>query len=135
MCSRVVLNEAKKAALEAFQPEVVFEAYRRHLRDKYKIGSERLHFDLEGARRRLANAVLLSVSESSERQDEISGETDGETIWILRGLSHDDCVETLVHEAMHDSVFIRRATRSGEYKGLSCELEHDVIYGLLGYPN
>ena len=131
MSSRRTLYEAKCAALTAFLPEVVFTAFERHLSNKYKISNELLYFDFEGAKRRVANAVLLSVSESTEREDEIYGETDGETIWLLRGLTLEESVETLLHEAMHDSVFIKRSTRSGDYKHLSCELEHDIIYPLL----
>lgn len=129
--SRNTLFLAKCAALTVFTPEHILGAFETYLFDKYKLAKETLFFDLEGARKRLAGAVLLSVSESGEREDEIYGETDGETIWILRGLTLQECVTTLIHEAMHDSVFIRRSTRSGEYKSLSCELEHHVIYGLL----
>ena len=129
--SRGILLEAKTAALTVFTPDLILTAFQERLREKYKIPSEDLYFDFKGAQQRLANAVLLSVAESEERKDEIYGETDGETIWILRGLSLEECVETLIHEAMHDSVFIKRSTRSGEHKPLSCEVEHDVIYGLL----
>lgn len=131
MSSRTTLLSAKHAALSVFTPERIFTAFEEYLLKHYRLSSDLLHFDLEGARNRLANAVLLSVNESIERQDEIYGETDGETIWILRGLSLEDCIETLIHEAMHDSVFIKRTTRSGKHKSLSCELEHHVIYGLL----
>jgi hypothetical protein len=131
MSSRTTLLSAKCAALTVFTPETIFTAFEHYLYSKYKLTSDKLFFDYEGAKRRLENAVLLSVNESTEREDEIYGETDGETIWILRGLSLEECIETLIHEAMHDSVFIKRTTRSGEHKPLSCDLEHEVIYGLL----
>lgn len=130
--SRTTLAQAKRVALEAFTAEFIFPAFASHLKKRCKVsGEEMLFFDFEGARRRLDDAVLLSNLESERRKDEIYGETDGETIWILRGLSLEECVVTLLHEAMHDVVFLRRCTRSGDYKGLSCDLEHEIIYGLL----
>ena len=129
--SRATLLEAKIVALHVFTPELILPLFEDHLTKKYKVSPDDIHFDFEGARSRLANAVLLSVGESREREDEIYGETDGETIWILRGLELEECVQTLIHEAMHDSVFLKRSTRSGDYKSLSCDLEHEVIYNFL----
>jgi hypothetical protein len=131
MSSRNILSTAKDSALSLFRHDMIFKAFQKHLSSKYKLTNNQLFFDYENAKKRLKDAVLLSVKESTERFNEIYGETDGETIWILRGLSLDECVETLLHEAMHDSVFIRRTTRSGEYKSLSCDLEHSIIYNFL----
>lgn len=128
--SRDVFREAKERALQTLSTEWVLDAFRAHL-GRHKVPVERVTFDYDDAVRRIREAVLLPHAESRAREDEISGETDGDQIWIVRGLSLDDCVETLLHEAMHDSVFVTRATRSGARKGLSCELEHAVIYGLL----
>lgn len=130
MGSRGVLTDAKHVACALFDSERIFRAFATHLQT-YGIGKPQLHFDLAGALRRMRDAALLSVGETNERQHDIYGETDGETIWILRGLTFEECVETLLHEAMHDAVFVHRPTRSGPYKGLSCDLEHRVIYGVL----
>ena len=122
---------AKEKALTMLHPSIVLPAFQGYLGYKYKVHEDQVVFDYEGAKHRLRDAVILSIAESQERQDEIYGETDGETIWILRGLTFEECVETLLHEAMHDSVFVRRNTRSGMYKSLSTEEEHDVIYAVL----
>jgi hypothetical protein len=129
--TRQTLVEAKGIALQSLSHEWIHSAFATHLAETYGIPRECVMFDYEAAAQRVKDAILLSPAESKARQDEINGETDGETIWITRGLSLDDCVETLLHEAMHDSVFLKRNTRSGERKGLSCEVEHDVIYQLL----
>lgn len=131
--SRTVLARAKREALETLDdPRFLADPFRDHLLRR-GVATDRLVVDVEGARRRVREAVLLSHAESDERRDDIYGETDGDTIWVLRGLSPYETVTTLLHEAMHDSVFIRRATRSGALKGLSCELEHDVIHTCLEF--
>lgn len=131
MTSRRVLEEAKAIALSRLTEQFLLAPYSDLLCGLHHVPAESVVADVEHARARVRDAVLLSRDESRERRDEILGETDGETIWIVRGLSMDETVTTLLHEAMHDSVFIRRATRSGARKGLSCELEHQVIYGVL----
>jgi hypothetical protein len=122
---------AKEKALTMLHPCIVLPAFQGYLGYRYKVHGDHVVFDYEGAKDRVKDAVLLSNVESQERKEEIYGETDGETIWILRGLTFEECVQTLLHEAMHDSVFIVRNTRSGMYKSLSCEEEHDVIYSVL----
>jgi hypothetical protein len=125
--SRSLLRRAKARALARFCHDFVYAPFASHLRDKYGIPSSLIRVDVEAARRRLREAALLSVRESEERRGAIYGETDGETIWVVRGLSEDTYVDTLLHEAMHDTVFVHRPTRSGKEKGLSCEVEHEVI--------
>ena len=131
--SRNALARAKREALETLDdPQFIIGPFRDHLR-KRGVAIDNIVFDVEGARRRVREAVLLSYAESEERRDDIYGETDGETIWVLRGLSPYETVVTLLHEAMHDAVFIRRPTRSGQQKGLSCDLEHEVIHTRLEF--
>ena len=43
-------------------------------------------FDYKDACRRIREAVYLSHAETSERVEEINGETDGDTIWLMRRL-------------------------------------------------
>jgi hypothetical protein len=131
---RYVLRDAKRIALESLTHEFLFHPFKTYLTSKMRIEESLLLCDLEGARRRVREAVLLSRSESEERRDEICGETDGEVIWITRGLSLSECVDTLLHEAMHDSVFVVRETRSGKRKNLPCDVEHEIIYSVLGPP-
>ena len=64
--------------------------------------------------------------------DYVAGETDGDRILVDGGLCHDERVETLVHEALHDSVFVARPTRSGERKGLPCDVEHAAMCVFFG---
>lgn len=130
--SRQVLATAKVLAIEQFCASTVLDAFRELLHRRYHVPRELVVIDEEGARRRLCDAVLLGLRESEERQQEIWGETDGVTISVLRGTSLSQCTWTLLHEAMHDCVFIERTTRSGTRKSLSCDVEHEVIYALLG---
>ena len=129
--SRSTLSRAKHTAAQLLTPEFVESTFRSRLAQKFGIPHERVFFDHTNALKRLHDAILFSSVETRAREDEIYGETDGETIWIIRGLEEDEYVEVLMHEAMHDSVFILRQTRSGERKGLSCDVEHDVIHTIL----
>lgn len=129
--ARQTLRDAKVIALDQLDHDWVRDAFAKHLEDRYRVPRDRIVFDVDAAVQRVRDAVLLPAVESKARCHEISGETDGETIWITRDLDLDDCVETLLHEAMHDSVFVLRDTRSGMRKGLSELIEHDVIYQLL----
>ena len=72
-------------------------------------------------------------TETTERADEINGETDGDAIWLMRRLGDGLLLNTLLHEALHDSVFVERATRSGLRRTLSESDEHAImeIVGLL----
>ena len=131
MTSRRILEEAKAVALSRLTEQFLRSPYAHVLCGLHHVPPESVVVDVARTRARVRDAVLLSRDESRERKDEILGETDGETIWIVRGLSMDETVTTLLHEAMHDSVFIRRATRSSARKGLSEEFEHQIIYSVL----
>lgn len=128
--SRSVFLEAKQEALRRLNDTPVFGVFAECLKTK-GVPTHAVYYDREGSERRIRDAVLISHAESMERFDEISGETDGDTIWIIRGMGFDDVVETLLHESMHDSVFIRRSTRSGTTKGLSEEMEHSIMENII----
>ena len=119
--------KAKREAAERLTAALVLPAFREVLHRKYGVRPERVVFERDEALGRIRDAVLLPRAESAERGEEISGETDGETIWIMRDLDHEDTVDTLIHEAMHDSVFVVRETRGGRKRALTCEDEHDAI--------
>ena len=129
--SREMMQKAKETALALLSEELVFPMFRYHLTGRYRVPADQIVFNLQDARRRIREATYLPLQESKERFAELRGETDGDMIWVTRGLDFEDTVDTLLHEAMHDSVFIRRATRSGDMKGLSCELEHQIMDDIL----
>jgi len=129
--SRHAFVRAKCDALALMNPEGITGAFRFHLRKRYGVSEDNVVFMEDDARRRISNATLLSCVESREREDEISGETDMDGIRIIRGMEHDHTVMTLLHEAMHDSVFVTRATRNGCMRGLTECDEHRVIYALI----
>ena len=130
--SRDEFKRAKEEAVLCLSPEKILNAFQSYLFKHHKIPYDRVVFNSMNAIQRIRDAVLLSHSESEERCHEISGETDGECIWVVRGMAYEDQVETLVHEAMHDSVFIRRLTRRGSCKSLSCDIEHGAMQ-IIGY--
>ena len=72
-------------------------------------------------------AEKVQWAESSERVDEINGETDGDSIWLMRRLDDELLLSTLLHEALHDSVFVERVTRSGLRRTLSESDEHAIM--------
>ena len=55
-------------------------------------------FDYKDACRRIREAVYLGHTETTERADEINGETDGDTIWLMRRLGDGLLLNTLLHE-------------------------------------
>tara|TARA_E500000331_G_scaffold314447_1_gene323762 strand:+ start:344 stop:760 length:417 start_codon:yes stop_codon:yes gene_type:complete len=128
--SRATLQEAKRDAISLLDRGVLFD-FQNELKRRYGVHPHRVEFHYRGAVQRIRDAVYVGHTESTERFDELSGETDGETIWVLRGLTYEELVETLVHEALHDSCFIRRPTRAGNLRGLTEELEHDVMDPIL----
>ena len=128
--SRVEFLHAKQIAVQLLEEENVGRLFRDEL-TRRGVDASRIVFDHADACRRIMQASYLSRVESIERQHDICGETQGGDIWIVRGLPFEDQVETLLHEAMHDSVSISRPTRSGEKKMLSEELEHDIMYRFL----
>lgn len=64
-------------------------------------------------------------------RDDIYGETDGESIWISRTeMTKTELVNTLVHEALHDSVTIERHTRCNDITALTARQEHACMRAL-----
>lgn len=122
--SRAGLQKCKRNALRRLTPALVMSMFRPVL--SY-VCEDSIYFDLSDARRRIRDAVLLGHTESHERQHEISGETDGDTIWLVRGMGQCHTTNTLLHEALHDSVFVLRNTRRGNKRALTCECEHRAM--------
>lgn len=124
-----MLNLAKRVAVERLENDrdVMLEAFRGVLKQRYAVPPDRIHFDCEDATRRVWGAVYLGYEEAYERREELLGETDGDTIWVVRMDDFETLVQTLVHEALHDSAFITLPTRGGVLRGLGCEDEHRVI--------
>ena len=128
--SRREFLDAKILAVKILDKEYITKLFRRKLCRK-GVDPETVFFDYADACKRIMNATFLSRRESQERCFEICGETWNGDIWIVRGLDFETQVETLLHEALHDSVFIYRSTRSGNKKGLSESMEHDIMYRFL----
>ena len=80
----------------------VHREFQIHL-SKKGVPEHMISFDDADARRRIREAVLLPYVESFERHTEIAGETDGDTIWVVRGLFFEDMVETEEYEEFLDS--------------------------------
>ena len=129
--SRQEFLHAKQDAIQRLNKEFITDAFRTHLRTHYHIPEECVYFDITDAKRRIRSATLMPYVESFERMYELSGETDGDSIWILRGMYYKDIVETLLHESLHDSVFVQRQTRTGSQKNLPCDVEHDIMEKVL----
>lgn len=131
--SREVLVAAKCVAQRVLGPEWVLPLFQEYLSSRYGCPPDRVVFDYKDACRRIREAVYLGHTETTERADEINGETDGDTIWLMRRLGDGLLLNTLLHEALHDSVFVERATRSGLRRTLSESDEHAImeIVGLL----
>ena len=131
--SRQALRAAKRVAEEVLGPEWVLPLFREYLSGRYGCPPDRVVFDYKDACRRIREAVYLTHAETSERVEEINGETDGDTIWLMRRLDDQLLLNTLLHEALHDSVFVERVTRSGGRRTLSESDEHAImdIVGLL----
>ena len=98
---RARLASAKAEAEALFAASDYDALFRFYLEARRGIPPERVVFHRAAACRRIREAALLSVRESAERADAIEGETDGETIWIVRGLSRAQMVDVLLHEALH----------------------------------
>ena len=128
--SRQELLDAKILAIQILDKEYITKLFRRRLCKK-GVDPQNVIFDYTDACKRIMNASFLSRRESEERRAEICGETWNGDIWIIRGLDFETQVETLLHEALHDSVFIHKSTRSGDKKGLSETIEHDIMYRFL----
>ena len=129
--SREEFAKAKRRACEALTVERVLPPFRAYLYKRFGIPNHRVRFDHEDAIRRIGSAMLMSHTESEQRWNELYGETDGDGIWIMRNMSFEDQVSTLMHEALHDSVHIERVTRSSKFKGIDEENEHIVMRAAL----
>jgi len=125
--SRANLQSCKAEALRRLSPSFVLGLFEPELFERYGVCSGRVTFEHFDARRRIREAVLIGHTESEERSEELAGETDGDTIWVMRNMDREDTVATLLHEALHDSVYILRTTRKGTKRGLSCECEHRAM--------
>ena len=123
--SRAGLQRCKRDALRRLTPTLVMGMFGPVL-SPY-VCEDSIYFDLSDARRRIREAVFLGHTESHERRREISGETDGDTIWLVRDMGQQHTTRTLLHEALHDSVYVLRDTRRGHKRALSCECEHRAM--------
>ena len=118
-------EDAKRRAIRRLAPQHVLPSFRFFLERKFGVPVHRVVFDHVDAVRRVRAARLVRRERTDP--DYVAGETDGDRILVDGGLCHDERVETLVHEALHDSVFVARPTRSGERKGLPCDVEHAAM--------
>ena len=120
--SRLHLQQCKRQAVQEMKglARSIFVPYLR----RYGVCASRVAYDHRETCRRLQDAVYLA---RQDKRTELAGETDGDTIWVVRDMDVRDPVEPLLHEALHDSVFIIRPTRRGIKKGLSCDCEHRVM--------
>jgi hypothetical protein len=132
--ARLTLKHAKDEALELLQsswPTIEYN-FANHIK-KNLAWQGQIYLDKAGAEKRLRDAVFI-VSEDQafdENGDHMyNGMTDGDIIWIERGIEYEQMIGTLVHEALHDCVFLVRPTRSCTYRRLSCEFEHAVFESL-----
>lgn len=127
------LRWAKKVAIQRLsrQQRLITYAFQCYLRNR--IDASRVWFQESDALRRVRSARFMRLSECHRRReidDEVYGETDGETIWIDPRLTKEQMAATLVHEALHDSVVLDCCTRAGPVKYLSADDEHIVMYQL-----
>ena len=129
--ARLTLKHAKEEALDLLQHSWshIELTFIEHVRDQLGWRGE-LHFDKAGAEKRLLDAVFLHPDDQEyDKAGDImyNGFTDGDMIWIERCCEYEQMVGTLIHEALHDCVFLIRPTRQTRYRGLSCEFEHSVF--------
>lgn len=131
--NRLKLAIAKKKACMVLddEHEHITHAFHKYL--KRRVHPSNIVYNHFDAKRRVQNAVFMDETdciERLERQDEIYGETDGDRIWINPWCTSQEMVLTLVHEALHDSVQVLRATRQSKHKNLNVQQEHDVMESL-----
>jgi hypothetical protein len=97
-----------------------------YLEYKYKIFNNNVFFDVECVKRQLNSAKISNTVEpwghNNEGNIEISN-------WDK--MKKEEMISLLVHESIHNSIKIRRNTRSSKLKMLSCEDEHNCLH-LLG---
>ena len=129
--SRLTLKNAKVEALELLQALwPCIETTFRDMAIKQLAWRGEVHVDRTGAEKRLLDAVFVAEEDREVDEDgELSyyGMTDGDMIWIDRDIEYKQMIGTLIHEALHDCVFLVRPTRAVERRGLSCEFEHSVM--------
>ena len=123
--SRLRLREVKRAVIKRLNDDDIMadvtSQFETYLSNTYNIYKEQIYFEKECTLQRVANAIFLEKKDDRE----IYGETDGETIWINPSCS--EIEKVLMHEALHDSFFVIRKTRSGKKKSLGCKDEHNVM--------
>ena len=132
--ARLTLKHAKDEALKMLQeswPEIEC-TFTEQIKMRLAWQGE-VRLDKKGAEQRLRDAVF--VVPDDQQYDEngeymYNGMTDGDIIWIERGIEYEQMIGTLIHEALHDCVFLVRPTRSCKYRRLSCEFEHSVFESL-----
>ena len=101
----------------------VLEEFRAYLWESYRVYPDAVVFDVEDALSRIDHAVF-----STDCSEDLYAETDGTTIWISKSaMNFTEVVAALIHEALHDSVFVLRLTRDGGRKVMSCHDEHCVM--------
>ena len=122
--TRIELKRAKVEAVSRVaaceeQIRCAFETYMRTVRG---VSPDALKFEFASAMERVKNAVFFGG------RPDLYAETDGETIWVSKSaMSYDEVVQALIHEALHDTVFVRRDTRNGSLRGIGCHDEHCVM--------
>ena len=125
--TRALLSLAKQEAKRRVSTHdaEVLDTFRSHLWDRYRVFPCDVEFDTSSAIDRIDGAVF-----SVDRPD-LYAETDGTTIWISKiAMNFTEVVATLIHESLHDSVYVLRRTREGCRKLMSCHDEHLCMHRL-----
>ena len=129
--ARYNLKVAKESALSILKEswDEIENVFTEHIRCKLQYKGE-IVIDRDGAEKRLQNATF--VDKDDKEVDETgtrlyNGMTDGETIWIDKECVVEEMIATLIHEALHDCVFLVRPTRCMSLRNLSCDFEHSVF--------
>lgn len=129
MAKRNVLTKAKQTVIEILD-YLNIDAMLFHIR---YIPREKIKINLIEAKKRVQNAAFFSKIDS-EKFDDISGATSDGMIWVHRSMqTHDDVVEILLHEVLHDLINIERSTRSGSHKYLSESFEHFIMKDIIPF--
>ena len=128
--TRLTLKHAKREALDLLQHSWshIELTFLEHVRTQLGWRGE-LYIDKVGAEKRVLDAVFLPPEDQEYEDGHVmyNGFTDGDMIWIERCCEYEQMIGTLIHEALHDCVFLVRPTRQMRYRGLSCEFEHSVF--------
>tara|TARA_E500000178_G_scaffold351606_1_gene413092 strand:- start:1273 stop:1728 length:456 start_codon:yes stop_codon:yes gene_type:complete len=97
-----------------------------YLEYKYKIFNNNVFFDIECVKRQLNSA---KISHNVKPWGHNYGGTIEISDWDK--MKKEEIISLLIHESIHNSIKIRRNTRSSKLKMLSCEDEHNCL-NLLG---